>query len=102
MADAVVVRQVERRHREGRPSGMSWPARWHSADSAAAYLAARCWAALSHIQARAMMITMTKPNTTYGAVSWVSSRQARTVAISRIQTMDTGMRTFQPIAISWS
>ena len=45
---------------------------------------------------------MTKPKTTYGAVLWVSSRHARTVAISRIQTMETGMRIFQPIAISWS
>ena len=45
---------------------------------------------------------MTMPKTTYGAVEWLSSRQARTVATSRSQTMETGMRTFQPIAMSWS
>ena len=49
-----------------------------------------------------MMMTRTTPPTTYGIVLCVSSRQARTVAISRIQTMETGIRTFQPIAISWS
>ena len=32
----------------------------------------------------------------------VSFRHALIVAISRIQTIDSGMRTFQPIAISWS
>jgi len=45
---------------------------------------------------------MTSPKTTYGAVEWLSSRQARTVATSRIQMMETGMRNFHPIAISWS
>src|SRR6516164_9401682 len=75
--DAVVVRQVERRDREG--------ARAHR-----------------HIPARRMMITRTTPPTTYGIVSCVSCRQARTVAVSRIQTMETGIRIFQPIAISWS
>ena len=60
--------------------------------------AARRCAALSHIVIRARMSTMTMPKTTYGAAEWLSRRQARTVATSRSQTMETGMRTFQPIA----
>ena len=104
------MRQVERRHREagGRPrperrSGPFGPsASAADASAMAAKRAARCCAALSHIVIRARMSTMTRPKTTYGAVEWLSSRQARTVATSRSQTMETGMRTFQPIAISWS
>ena len=41
-------------------------------------------------------------NSGWWPVLWVSSRHARTVATRRIQTMETGMRTFQPIAMSWS
>ena len=68
----------------------------------AEYRAARCCAALSHIVIRARMSTMTMPKTTYGAVEWLSRPRRAPVATSRIQTMETGMRNFQPIAMSWS
>src|SRR5487761_227206 len=66
------------------------------------YLAARCCAPLSHIPARTAMITITSPNTTYGIVLWLSLRQLRSVAMSMIHTIEIGISTFQPTAISWS
>src|ERR1700743_424182 len=44
----------------------------------------------------------TTPATAYTTGEWLSSRSARTVATSSSQTMENGMRIFQPSAISWS
>ena len=102
----MVVRQVQRRHRVTRTAsgrGRRRPRRVGAA-SGVAYLGRRgCCAALSHDRDQdddehedEADDDVRRP------CEWVSSCQARTVAISRIQTMETGIRTFQPSAMSWS
>jgi len=59
--------------------------------------ALRCEALSQMVTMMTMRIT-TRPATPYTAGEWLSLRQARIVAMSRIQTMDSGMRIFQPSA----